>query len=119
MKLSLAHTRLRKEIKEYEKLQEKDRIRLILPEKENIFQWQAILRGPPDTPYEGGIFKINIKVPDNYPISPPKCVFITKIFHPNIDNNENNLDNNEEKNKKKIVEAKKKNIKKKLMKLKN
>ena len=34
MKLSLAHTRLRKELKEYEKLPEKDRIRLILPEKE-------------------------------------------------------------------------------------
>ena len=36
MKLSLAHTRLRKELKEYEKLQEKDRIRLILPEKEKF-----------------------------------------------------------------------------------
>ena len=70
MKLSLAHTRLRKELKEYEKLQEKDRIRLILPEKENLFLWHTILRGPPDTPYEGGIFKVNIKVPDNYPISP-------------------------------------------------
>ena len=87
MKLGLAHTRLRKELKEYEKLQEKDRIRLILPEKENLFLWHAILRGPPDTPYEGGIFTVNIKVPDNYPISPPKCVFMTKIFHPNIDIN--------------------------------
>ena len=60
MKLSLAHTRLRKELIEYEKLQEKDRIRLILPEKENLFLWNAILRGPPDTPYEGGIFTVNI-----------------------------------------------------------
>ena len=87
MKLSLAHTRLSKELREYEKLTEKDRIRLVLRDKDNLFQWQAILRGPPDTPYEGGIFKININVPENYPISPPKCVFITKIFHPNIDIN--------------------------------
>ncbi len=84
MKLGLAHTRLSKELREYKKLTEKDRIRLILRDKENLFEWQAILRGPPDTPYEGGIFKININVPENYPFSPPKCVFITKIFHPNI-----------------------------------
>ena len=84
MKLGLAHSRLVKELKDYNKLTEKDRIRLILRDKENLFEWQAILRGPPDTPYEGGIFKININVPENYPFSPPKCVFITKIFHPNI-----------------------------------
>ena len=28
---------------------------------------------------------MNINVPEDYPISPPKCYFITKIFHPNID----------------------------------
>ena len=87
MKLSLAHTRLNKELKEYMKLTEKDRIRLMLTDNENIFQWQAIIKGPPDTSYEGGIFKIKIDVPEDYPISPPKCVFMTKIFHPNIDFN--------------------------------
>ena len=45
------------------------------------------MREPPDTPYEGGTFKININAPENYPINPQKCVFITKIFHPNIDIN--------------------------------
>ena len=50
----------------------------------NIYQWQAKLKGPPDTPYTGGNFYVNIDVPEDYPISAPKCKFITKVFHPNI-----------------------------------
>ena len=43
------------------------------------------LRGPKDTPYENGQFDIEILLPEDYPMSPPKVLFITKIFHPNID----------------------------------
>ena len=43
------------------------------------------LRGPKDTPYENGIFDVEILLPEDYPMSPPKVLFITKIFHPNID----------------------------------
>lgn len=43
------------------------------------------LRGPKDTPYEGGVYDIEILLPEDYPMSPPKVLFITKIFHPNID----------------------------------
>ena len=28
--------------------------------------------GPPDTPYAGGKYKLEIKIPDTYPFSPPK-----------------------------------------------
>ena len=52
---------------------------------------ERYLRGPPNAPYEEGIFKMNINVPINYPISPPYCVFITKIFHPNIDINSGDI----------------------------
>jgi ubiquitin-conjugating enzyme (huntingtin interacting protein 2) len=44
----------------------------------------AIIRGPPGTPYEGGIFKIDIRIPNSYPFTPPNCKFATKIWHPNI-----------------------------------
>ena len=80
--MNLAITRLNKESKEYLKL--KDDIQLYLRDTENIFKWQAKLRGPPDTPYSEGTFLVNIDVPNDYPISPPKCKFITKVFHPNI-----------------------------------
>jgi len=42
------------------------------------------VRGPPQTPYENGIFVIDITIPENYPFNPPNCRFVTKIWHPNI-----------------------------------
>lgn len=82
--MNLTTTRLNKELKQYMKFEESYEIQLFLRDKTNIFQWQAKLKGPPDTPFEGGDFFVNINVPTDYPINPPKCQFITKIFHPNI-----------------------------------
>nr|CAD7437401.1 unnamed protein product [Timema bartmani] len=42
------------------------------------------IAGPPETPYEGGTFILEIKVPETYPFNPPKVRFMTKIWHPNI-----------------------------------
>ena len=42
------------------------------------------IKGSSGTPYEGGIFEIDIKIPQQYPFVPPKMHFITKIWHPNI-----------------------------------
>ena len=40
--------------------------------------------GPAGTSYEGGTFHLSFENPDNYPFSPPKVRFITKIWHPNV-----------------------------------
>jgi len=35
--------------------------------------------------FAGGIFKLELFLPDDYPMTPPKIRFLTKIYHPNID----------------------------------
>ena len=54
------------------------------PINNNLFEWNAVILGPCDTPYEGGIFYLNISIPSNYPFKPPTVIFKTKIYHPNI-----------------------------------
>lgn len=51
---------------------------------ENPFEWNLIIVGPKDSPYEGGCFKAKMIFPKNFPHSPPDFIFISKIFHPNI-----------------------------------
>lgn len=43
------------------------------------------IAGPGQTPYEGGLFNAELFLPDEYPMVPPKVLFRTKIYHPNID----------------------------------
>lgn len=46
-----------------------------------------MLRGPSDSPYEEGTFKLEIKIPEEYPYKAPKVEFLTKVYHPNISGN--------------------------------
>lgn len=33
----------------------------------------------------GGSFSLEMYLPEEYPMSPPKVRFITRVYHPNID----------------------------------
>ena len=51
---------------------------------DSMINWIAVIMGPENTPYEGGLFHLDIILPENYPFKPPTITFVTKIFHPNI-----------------------------------
>lgn len=73
------------------------------PHEENLRYFDVIIAGPDQSPFEGkafciyiyltkrlnilvgGIFHLELFLPEDYPMGPPKVRFLTKIYHPNID----------------------------------
>ena len=53
-------------------------------DEENFFEWEALIMGPVDTCFEGGVFPARLTFPSDYPLSPPKMKFTCELFHPNI-----------------------------------
>lgn len=52
---------------------------------DSLDNFEATLKGPNNSPYESGNFKLSIAIPDKYPLEPPVLKFQTPIYHPNID----------------------------------
>ncbi|CAN0006783.1 unnamed protein product [Ectocarpus fasciculatus] len=93
--------RLRKEMHKLQTSPPDEDIRMSADE-DDIRQWRAYIRGPPDTPFAGGmcvsallpndthpriptgIYELNITVGQQYPMVPPCMRFVTKVFHPNV-----------------------------------
>jgi len=71
--------------KELRKLSQEplDGIKVQLNE-EDVTDITAEIRGPDCTPFESGVFRVKLVLPSDYPSTPPKGFFLTRIFHPNI-----------------------------------
>jgi len=78
----MSRLRLVRELKDLESSGEFD-VRNI-DEDFNVFR--ATITGPDGSPYAGGKFILELQIPQEYPLTPPKAAFVTKIFHPNVEN---------------------------------
>jgi ubiquitin-conjugating enzyme E2 N len=77
-----------------------------IPHEDNLRYFDVVISGPSQSPFEGkrdafchptsladsanpdsrpgGSFKLELFLPEEYPMAPPKVRFLTKIYHPNI-----------------------------------
>jgi len=77
-------------VKEYSELQKKplEGMKISLPSEADMHQWQILIDGPKGSPYEGGVFTLHLSLPTEYPFKPPTLSFKTKIYHPNVTNDD-------------------------------
>jgi ubiquitin-conjugating enzyme (huntingtin interacting protein 2) len=82
--MSAASSRLTKELLEVGKDDGTSGVRAEPVTEGNLRKLRGTIQGPSGSPYEGGVFIIDIDIPKQYPFEPPKMKFETRIWHPNI-----------------------------------
>jgi ubiquitin-conjugating enzyme E2 D/E len=63
-------------------------IKVTLPNDSDLHKWHVIIDGPENTVYAGGKFGIVLSLPLDYPFRPPVLTFATRIYHPNVTNDD-------------------------------
>ena len=59
----------------------------LYPDENDAYHIKALLEGPMGTPFEGGVFLLDIVLPRDYPFKAPKMIFETPIYHCNVNSN--------------------------------
>ena len=57
--------------------------------KSNMFDWNAVIMGPKNSPYDGYLFKFTIHFENDYPNTPPKVKCVSPVKHMNISSSGN------------------------------
>ncbi len=55
-----------------------------IPDENNPYEWRCTMIGPNDTSFAGGLFYLKIKFPKDYPDKAPEVLFVTPIYHVNV-----------------------------------
>ncbi|XP_044223340.1 uncharacterized protein LOC122993329 isoform X2 [Thunnus albacares] len=56
----------------------------IFPSESDFTFWRILMQGPPDTPYEKGVFELYCQFGPDYPVKPPLVRFVTQVYHCNV-----------------------------------
>ena len=56
-----------------------EELTFLIQVKDDLTELAGTIAGPPDTPYQGGKFKLEIKIPDTYPFNPPKVIIYSSL----------------------------------------
>lgn len=71
--------------KELDKIQDEDSLNYsVAVIGDALYNCQGTIYGPADSPYDGGVFFLEVKFPTEYPFKPPKVKFTTLIYHLNV-----------------------------------
>ncbi|KAJ3412014.1 ubiquitin-conjugating enzyme E2 K [Chytridiales sp. JEL 0842] len=79
--IQMATARIKKEIAQCQAPDSPIKVEMV---GDSLMTLKGKFKGPEGTPYEGGLFVVDIQVSMEYPFKPPKMKFITKVYHPNI-----------------------------------
>jgi ubiquitin-conjugating enzyme E2 S len=52
---------------------------------DDLTQLLILITGAEGTPYSQGLWRLHLKIPQDYPKNPPKATFKTRIYHPNVE----------------------------------
>lgn len=57
----------------------------------NLQELRGIIMAPPGSPMENYILSLDVRIPDEYPLNPPKVQFKNKLWHPKIEDTNGNI----------------------------
>jgi len=57
-----------------------------LASEDDLHKWHVTMTGPADSVYAGGKFGLVVTLPREYPFKAPTVTFATRIYHPNVTN---------------------------------
>jgi ubiquitin-conjugating enzyme (huntingtin interacting protein 2) len=85
MAMNVCATRIQREIKEIINSRDLSESGILIEVIDsNLQNLRGYIKGPSGSPYDGGTFTLDIKVPDCYPFKPPVVKFVTRVWHPNV-----------------------------------